>query len=240
MKKIISMLLFCLIAGFINAQTVSESKQQWDYPIKPGSVKWASFATGQQMRDACQIPPYILESLSTKDLVAICLNYPLWIDFVLSNDERKGISNIIKGFNGLSELSKRKNCMQELINVYKNYPVFSEIPEKSSKNYTAPLKQAFLELILSDDLFSKHLDEQLAAELGKIVLRKYGEKVNNMEVYSLFLIKKSILLGAVIMDIQNRPSISSEKKKTIKRFIENYSNLDSELLSETSKIIIEL
>ena len=237
MSKFISTLLCCLIVGVMNAQTEEESKVKWDYPIKLGSAEWASFTTGQQMRDACQIPPKILETLSTKDLVEICLNYPLLSNYFYYNDERVGINRVINGFNGLLELSNRKDCIQELINVYKNYPVLTQIPNNSSKDYHTPFKQASLELLFSDDLFSKQLDEQLAIELSKIVLEKYAGAVENIEIYGLYSIKKSLLLGAVVMDSQNISLLSAEQRATLKRFIENYNNLEPELLSETSKII---
>ena len=58
--------------------------------------------------------------------------------------------------------------------------------------------------------------------------------------YSLFSIKKSMLLAAVIMEKQNETEKSVEKQTIIKTFLENYNNLDSNTLTEISKIIAGL
>jgi len=102
--KVMIAVILCLFSYLITAQE-PEKKETWDYPVKPGSREWASFTTGKQMVDACQIPNHILKSLSTKELVEICFNYPLFLDYAAANDERKGISHMIEIFNGLNELS---------------------------------------------------------------------------------------------------------------------------------------
>ena len=237
MKKIISILLCCLIIGVMNAQTEAGRKGVWDFPVKPGSVEWASFTTGQQMRDACQIPPNILEALSTRDLVEICLNYPMWLDYTASNDERTGISYMIKRFNGLNELIERRDGVFELINAYKEYPVLTQIQQESSKDFYTPYKLPFLELLLADDAFIKQLNEQESAELAKIVVEKYALKVENTHVYSLWNIRNTFLLGAVNMFNYSMAEKTPQQQETIKRFIESYRYYDETLLTEMSKII---
>ena len=101
MKKTI-LLFFSLVAFCLNAQTES-GDALWDYPVKQGMPEWASFTTGAQMWDACQIPDKIMEALNTKDLVKICLDFPIFFDFALVDDERYGADFAIKRFNGLSE-----------------------------------------------------------------------------------------------------------------------------------------
>ena len=237
MKKFIILLLLSIVYSVINAQTETIS---WDFPVKPGSEEWASFTTAQQKRDACQIPQKTLEALSTKDLVVICLNYPLLFDYAAFDDERIGASIVIKRFNGFEELSKRKDGIAELVSLYKNYPIFTQRPEQTSTDYSKPFKLPFIELLLSDDLFSKQLDNEMSVELGKIVLEKYAGKLENKHIYSIRNIKKTLLLGAVVMSIQNRDTLSSEQKEVLKRFIENYNYAVSNLLSAVSKIIVEL
>ena len=131
MKYIIFFLIF--FTSF--ATQAQENKLTKDYPVKPGSKEWASFTTSRQMFEACQIPQNVLEKLSTKDLSEICINYPLFIEFTFFEDEREGISIMIERFNGLKELSKRKDGVQEIVNLYKDYPVSSQIFSESSKDY---------------------------------------------------------------------------------------------------------
>ena len=41
----------------------------WDFPIKPGTEKWAKLKTEKERFDAMQIPKDILSQMSTKELV---------------------------------------------------------------------------------------------------------------------------------------------------------------------------
>jgi len=76
-------------------------KLPWDYPVKPGTEEWKQFKSHKEMTDACQIPEKILSSLSTKDLTAICLQYPLLIDMFAFNIPDYGIDAVFDNFNGL-------------------------------------------------------------------------------------------------------------------------------------------
>ena len=192
------------------------------------------------MVDACQIPSDILENVNDKQLAEICFNYPLFHDYTSVNDQRKGISRMIEMFNGLKELSKRKDGAQELVYIYERYPVLSEIPKEDSKDYFMPIKLPFLELLQSDDNFIKQLDDQALTSLGKIVLDKYERKLENSHIYSLHNISKTFLLGAVILLNQNIKSLSPEQKAIVKRYIDNCSNHEPALFTEISKLLSEL
>jgi len=231
------LLLFCTVAFCLNAQTDLGDNPVWDYPVKQGMPEWSKLTTGVQKWEACQIPDEIMEALNTKDLVKICLNFPLFFDFALVDDERSGAGFTIKNFNGLSELSKRKDGVYELIKAYKEYPVLTQIQEKSSKDYFTPYRLPWIELLLADDAFIKQLNERESAELEQIVVEKYVRKVENMHVYYVWNIKKTFLLCAVNILRYSMNSITPEQQETIRRFIENYMFADETLLTEMSKII---
>ena len=95
--------------------------------------------------------------------------------------------------------------------------------------------QPFLELVLSDNVFLSKMDNDELEELRKIAVNKYAEKLQNSDVYSLYSIKKTMLLAAVIMNKQSK----TEKQDIINAFIKNYSHLDSDTLTEMSKLIKE-
>jgi len=213
------------------------SDLEWDYPVKPGMPEWAIFTTGAQKWDACQIPGNILEALCAKELVKICLDFPMFIEFTAVNDERVGTGFMIKNFNGFSELSKRMDGVLELMNAYKEYPVLTQIPEKSSEDYFTPIKLPWIELLLADEAFIKQLNEQESAELEQIVVEKYVLKVENMHVYSIWSIKQTFLLYAVNVLNYSMTSKTPQQQETIRRFIENYVYADETLLTEMSKII---
>jgi len=232
------MIMFSLVVSVLYAQTTTERTVTWDYPVKPGSEEWKSFKTGQQMREACMIPQDVLKALTSRDLAWICFNYPLFVDFGVSNDERRSIDFMIERFNGLQELSKRKDGTRELINLYRSLPVFDGQHDVSP--YHQLTKLPFVELLLADKSFVNQLDEKMAGELLKIVLSKYESKVEHSDVYSLWNIKKTFLLGAVVLEKHGITAKPPDDQETIKRFIANYLNPDPVLITEMSKIISAL
>jgi len=229
MKQLLIFLLFFLSFSLF-------AQLPWDYPIKPGSNQWAEFKTGQQMVDACQIPKDVLASLSTKDLAEICLNFPLYINFLLVNNERIEIDNMINYFNGLKELSLRSDGARKLVSIYKNFPILTQIPNSGTIDHEIPYRIIFLELLLCNDLFLNQLNNNELAELGKIALIKYENKTKNLSVYSLFNVKRTLLLGAVIIDKLNG---LTENDDDIKHYIINYPSVNPVLLSKISLLIIK-
>jgi len=236
MKKLLLFSFFIVL--FLT--TYTQKRILWDYPIKPGTNEWAAFETSEQMIKACQIPLEILSTITTKELVEISLNYPQFNNYMAFNDEREGVNNIINRFNGLLELSQRTDCINELIKVYENYPIITQIQMNSdSKFYHIPYKLPFLELVLSDNLFFSQLNSEDLETIRKIAINKYALKIENPEVYSFFNIKTTMLLAAMIIDKQNITTNSQEEKEIVKNFIKNYNQFAPSLLTEVSKILIK-
>jgi len=90
----------------------------WDYPIKPGMDEWANLKSHKEMVEVCQIPGHILSSLSTEDLTAICLQYPLLWDVFAFNLLDMGLDRLFDNFNGIRELFNRKDVWKELLKHY--------------------------------------------------------------------------------------------------------------------------
>ena len=96
----------------------SKMKLPWDYPVKPGMDEWKQFQSHKEMTEACQIPKNILSILTTKELTAICLQYPLIISMFAFNTPDDGIDALFDEFNGIRELFKRKGASKELLSWY--------------------------------------------------------------------------------------------------------------------------
>ena len=208
----------------------------YDFPVRPGTPEWEIFETTEEMLKACQLPESILATASTRDLAAICLDYPLYFIYIAYNDKRMGMNIMIEQFNGFEELSRRKDGTLELMEIYRTFPVLTSAQPKSSPDYHTPYKLPFLELLMASDVFSNQLDNQSAAELGKIVLEKYENKLTNIHIYGLYGIQTTLLLGAVSIDKNS----ASEKSPVVKQFIENFSYAEPSLITEISQIISSL
>jgi hypothetical protein len=100
-------------------------KMVWDYPLKPGTEEWKKLINLEQKIEALQIPKDILSSLSTEDLTAICVQYPLYHNAYAFNSFDYGLDIFFNGFNGLIELFKREDALKELLKY--NHAKFSDI-----------------------------------------------------------------------------------------------------------------
>jgi len=150
-----------------------------------------------------------------------------------------GVNAIIESINGFIALAQREDAVKELIRRYSDFPILEKIQkEPASKDYHIPYKLPFIELILSNNEFLGKFDCTKLEELRMIALKKYEDKLKNIEVYSLFNIKKTMLLLATIIDRQNSPKLSPEQKDMITSFIKHYNHCSYDLLTEISKIII--
>ncbi len=224
------LLIILIIPLFSFAQN-----QTWDYPVKPGSEEWAKLSSGLEMLKVCQIPESILQTLSTRQLAEICLNYPLFFEHTASNDEREAIKSMIQNFNGLSELISRKDGIKELIRLYREVS-FSGIKAKD-----VPYKTVYLELLLANDGFINMADASDLVNLKEVLNTKYAYKLKYPRTYSLYNIRKSLLLGSVIYlkqkSINKRQSLSSES--VIRDFVDNYDVTSPEELTTISKLIFK-
>lgn len=240
MKTEMYLALLLLFCGFhINSQTVINIP--YDFPTKPGTEAWKNLKTGQEMVDACQIPIEVLQQLSTSALAETCLNYPLALDYSAYNDERVGIKHAINNFNGLQELSRRTDGASALMNIYKNMPVNTKQAQISikTKDNASVLHISYLELLLSNNVFRDKLSTKECISLSKIVQNKYEEKLKENDVYSLYSIKKTLLLGALILEKAKGNTISASLKTKIVEFANNFENPDILLLQDISKYINE-
>ena len=80
----------------------------FEFPV----IQWEILETHEQKLAACEIPDSILSKIPTKDLVEICMKYPLLLDAYAFNTPLQGIKTVISRFNGFKELMNRKdNCI---------------------------------------------------------------------------------------------------------------------------------
>jgi len=136
-----------------------------DRGITPEYLK--TIEGGLNKMQECQIPEKILKTIPTKELVQICLSYPLVFDFLLSNDENYAIDFMINNFNGLYELSNRADGPQELIKAYASI---------NRNNVYYQLIEGFAENLLINSNFYEKLDVESVDLLRSVVNKKISNR----------------------------------------------------------------
>ena len=128
---------------------------------------------GREPMDFCQIPDDVLNSLTTEELVEICIQYSYLYNWIFVNSKNIQyhdcsfyINDVISNFNGLIELFKREDCLYELLKRYDEITCNMSAVCKSIDLATRILIKD-IELLIS----AYQTDDEDAVETYKEILR---------------------------------------------------------------------
>lgn len=175
---------------------------------------WKTFQTLEEMQSACQIPDDVLSNLSTEELVQICMDYPLFGNYLAYDNETFGIKKVMAGFNGFTELKKRTDAAEKLLDIYANVNVTTLYEDRENAETYPNLKLGYLEKILcSGEIESLYQGEALQ-RLENLQAQKLTEKqlTNSNSASSL---KHSQLLKQKIDEAKNVSTTSTATSITI-------------------------
>lgn len=219
MKKFIYIiaLLFLLVAcneelqidtkqPTIGNKTRAFTSQTFSFDSVTKPEIWKTFQTLEEMQSACQIPDDVLSNLSTEELVQICMDYPLFGNFSAYNDELVGIKKVMDGFNGFTELKKRTDAAEKLLDLYENVNVATLNSDKENIETYPNIKLGYLELILSSGEFESLYQGNLLQRLNILHEKKFNEKsISNND--SFFSLRHSELLQNKIQESNAKVSL---------------------------------
>jgi hypothetical protein len=161
-------------AGFRYAQQTEASGwlfTQWEtdayvFPVTPADTPeiWAGFQSHQEMTEVCQIPYYILETISTEGLIQTCLNYPMLANVLFTDSVESGFRGQRARFNGLYELSAREDAAYELLRIFL---LIDPGALKTIDNSSDSLQYRYFCFILAQD----EIITQLAPEQKRLLIR---------------------------------------------------------------------
>ncbi|MCC8071590.1 MAG: hypothetical protein LIO90_07295 [Bacteroidales bacterium] len=125
----------------------AEKTLAWEYP----EVIHDSLETHAEMVASYQIPQEVLESLSTPDLLQVCMSYPLLFDALAYDDFSRGTSIVMKQCNGFKALTARKDAAEAYLSYLNDKLEVLQGLEKLSliERGNATLSLAIFELVLS-------------------------------------------------------------------------------------------
>jgi hypothetical protein len=188
---------------------------------------WMSFQNLEERQAACQVKGELLTAMSTENLVQTCMNYPMRGMYSAYNNELDGIQIIMDGFDGFQELKAREDAAEKLISYYANMEVGANTPI---------LLLGYIELILASKCIPSLYDAEHITSLANAMHDKLEVKLRYPTVYSMFSIKRSLLLGA---QIALTPSINSPANHVLlAQFVQSGGMVNSpEIYTQVSQII---
>jgi len=220
----------CLVFNLLNAQTV-----KWDYPVKPGTPEWSAFLTHDEMLNACLIPSEILNTLSTEELVILCLNYPIRFDFYAYTSLNEGLKKVVSNFNGLQELSKRKDNVEFLLNRLKSIELeklpFGILSQTEIGEVIVGL--TLTELFLSQESVLENATPGQLKEIASIALKNTLLKESHPQLYSQHSVEASTYLLCIGLAKLNNGVVTSSN-------VESFLSSGTFIGSSKSEIIGEL
>lgn len=85
----------------------------WDSII--AIENWRKYEDLKSKQQALNLPQKMLDTISTKQLVVMCMQYPMWDNYSAFDNPIEGINSVISGFNGFVELRNRKDYAKEIL-----------------------------------------------------------------------------------------------------------------------------
>ncbi len=187
----------------------------------------------KRKNEACQIPENVLKKISSHELAYLCMKYPLFFEYTALEDQREAIVRMIKQFNGLKELSTRKDGARVLMETYSRMKVQDKEGYIEKGAYSSVLHFEYIELLLSSDIFQDKLNAMEQQKLKEITISKYTEKLKHIDIYGGDGIRKSLLLSSILM---LRTDPDQKNDKLLEKFIRNYDSVGNKELESISKI----
>ncbi|MBW1613991.1 MAG: hypothetical protein JRJ57_08480 [Deltaproteobacteria bacterium] len=181
---LLTVLIYCCNTIIIIGQS---NEARWSYPVRPGMSEWAILKTDTEKFNACQIPENIIDTISTADLLGLCIDFPLFHRIILYDNMLHGMDALTEKFNGFAELSKRNNLDKTLIERYRRLQIpkdFDSISDTEIKRIVAEAWRLEIILVrfgLSDSCSPEYIKDYVAESH-----EKYVTKRNNPHIFSSF------------------------------------------------------
>lgn len=154
----------------------------YNYPIKPGSVEWESF-TPEQQKMVLLIPADTLQIMCTHSLIETCFNYPLLWQIANYPAFSDWWSQILLSFNGVPEMLRRPETSEKMLEIYISfnaYPYPAQTSDMEKINIAARL--TFMELFLAHQNVVSTFTPQQQILLGNKAKEIWETKNENISI----------------------------------------------------------
>jgi hypothetical protein len=201
MKKYFLIIIHLILTIICSSQNENNI---WDYPIKPGTENWKLLKNNSEKINACKIPDAILKSIQTKELLSICISYPLFMDVMAFSSVQSGIDKLKIDFNGINELFNRHDFKDVTIRYYEDLDLsFFDSNLSIEDKWEFSFKVMALELIMSQNEFCLNLNNVERKNLIKILLNKYNAKTDKKVFNEISKMTICFAIGRIIKSDAN-------------------------------------
>ena len=233
MKRFIYFLTLLALMCSCSDEVLNESKQQailgtpnetFSFDSITAPNVWSQYQSLEEMLEACQIPEDKLKSMSTDELIEVCMSHPLHFIYSAYNNELRGADVIIRNFNGFSELARRTDAAGKLLNFYDE--IFSEsVQQDPSFIGRSDISHiGFIELYIASKALPSLYEDDNLIKLEKISDKILSQKIETKRA-DLFSVRHSFLINAQIKLAKS--CISKDDATILKNFLRVGGNLNN-------------
>lgn len=177
---------------------------------------WRKYQSLEEMLAACQIPEVKLKTMSTEELIEVCMSHPLHAIYIAYENELEGAKVVFNNFNGFSELRNRKDAPQKILEFYYDINFNHKTKKERRKDFSIITYMGFIELYLA----SKELPELYKGD-NLVNLKKISDDVLDMKLgqteKKIYTISRSLLINAQIK--LQEASLSKEEANVLESFV---------------------
>ena len=149
-SALLSAALMFSCVGFSASAEQSNLSPDEQYIALMEATDWGLYDNHAINVQRAQIPDYLLNQMTTEQLVNAVLNYPLMFDLTAWNTYSDGFRAVCKNFNGLRELLMREDRTEKLLEKYQEHPIFANT---RSVNSNTLLQDMYLDVLLAQPEF---------------------------------------------------------------------------------------
>ena len=165
--------------GFSASAEQSNLSPDEQYIAMMEATDWGLYDNHAINVQRAQIPDYLLNQMTTEQLVNAVLHYPYLIDIMAYDSYEMAFKDVSQHFNGLLELLVREDGAQKLLERMQQISIPGDIVTTHSTNVDpqAHLEIMFLGILSAQPEFLNQLDQEEYDELIQTVDEKAEEKL---------------------------------------------------------------
>ena len=226
-------ILFCMLN--LHAQ---QRSAQYVYPVKPGTAAWVALKTHDEKVTVCQIPDDALKKMRTRELLAVCLDYPLLMDVMAFSNLQDGFDKYRVEFNGIREFLQRSDAAIVLTQYYRELnPLGYKDTWPLAEKGRFAFHVSFIELFLAQQEVLTQLDTPARKRLTAGLLDNLNRKATSDVYSSLNYLPGAYCLARIITDGDAKRNITEARMQSS---ITNFANKGNIPDTDTFNSIIQL
>jgi len=151
----------------------------YNFPVCPGMEEWGDFKTAKELDNACEVPPCVLQEMSTQAVIQALWEHPLLITHFLAIDYKYGnTDDRFARYGAYLELCTREDAGAALL-----YRLLLVNPIPKGLN----MQPQVLELLLSNMFFLSQLDDNEKHTVISTVITNDDLRQADEEGWGVFL-----------------------------------------------------